>query len=111
MDNVGHTGFTPALAFSGADVIGFPTAWTTLAPFRTDRCYPQAAAGLGPQRTEQGLYAARKIDELAVRPADHGTGPAARLPKSVTGDAHDGETGPAETARSRQWESAVITAS
>ncbi|WP_435798223.1 hypothetical protein [Streptomyces antibioticus] len=37
----------------GREIVGFATAWTTLAPFPTDRCYPQAAAGLGTRRTTE----------------------------------------------------------
>ncbi|MDX2661108.1 GNAT family N-acetyltransferase [Streptomyces stelliscabiei] len=89
VDNVRRPGFTAALAFAGADVVGFATAWTTVAPFPTDRCYPQAAAGLGPERTVKWLCGAREIDELAVRPTAHGTGLAAELLEAVTEDAPD----------------------
>ncbi|MGW3950162.1 GNAT family N-acetyltransferase [Streptomyces sp. NPDC004752] len=90
--NVRRPGFTAALAFAGADVIGFATAWTTVAPFPTDRCYPQAAAGLGPERTVKWLCGACEIDELAVRPAAHGTGLAAQLLEAVTQDAPEGRS-------------------
>ncbi|MEU3616645.1 GNAT family N-acetyltransferase [Streptomyces sp. NPDC006872] len=91
-DDVRRPGFTAALAFAGADVVGFATAWTTLAPFPTDRCYPQAAAGLGPERTVDWLVGAREIDELAVRPAAQGTGLAGDLLEAVTADAPDGRS-------------------
>ncbi|MET9087888.1 GNAT family N-acetyltransferase [Streptomyces sp. NPDC004237] len=91
-DNVRRAGFTAALAFAGAEVVGFATAWTTRAPFPTDRCYPQAAAGLGPRRTVDWLCGAREIDELAVRPAAAGTGLAADLLTAVTEDAPDGRS-------------------
>ncbi|WP_266395308.1 GNAT family N-acetyltransferase [Streptomyces canus] len=90
--DVRRPGFTAALAFAGADVVGFATAWTTLSPFPTDRCYPQAAAGLGPDHTTDWLVGAREIDELAVRPAAHGTGLAADLLEVVTADAPDGRS-------------------
>lgn len=61
-------------------------------PFPTDRCYPQAAAGLGPDHTTDWLVGAREIDELAVRPAAHGTGLAADLLEVVTADAPDGRS-------------------
>ncbi|MFD3314613.1 GNAT family N-acetyltransferase [Streptomyces sp. NPDC058694] len=90
--NVGRPGFTAALAFSGQEVTGFATAWTTLGPFPTDRCYPQAAAGLGPARTESWLCGAREIDELAVRPDARGTGMAAGLLDAVSDDAPEGRS-------------------
>ncbi|MGW0533330.1 GNAT family N-acetyltransferase [Streptomyces sp. NPDC003032] len=90
--NVHRPGFTAALALTGSEVAGFATAWTTRAPFPTDRCYPQAAAGLGPERTLQWLCGAREIDELAVRPATQGTGIAAALLQAVTTDAPEGRT-------------------
>jgi hypothetical protein len=55
-------------------MLGLATAWTTLAPFPTDRCYPQAAAGLGPDHTADWLVGAREMDELAARSAARGTG-------------------------------------
>ncbi|MFI9542452.1 GNAT family N-acetyltransferase [Streptomyces sp. NPDC052016] len=90
VSDVERPGFTAALAFAGADVMGFTTAWTTVAPFPTDRCYPQAAAGLGAERTVAWLCGAREIDELAVRPAAHGTGLAGELLDAVTEDAPEG---------------------
>ncbi len=92
VDNVRRPGFTAALAFEGSEVVGFTTAWTTCAPFPTDRCYPQAAAGLGPDRTVEWLVGAREIDELAVHPAAHGTGLARELLELVTADAPDGRS-------------------
>ncbi|WP_442738556.1 GNAT family N-acetyltransferase [Streptomyces pseudogriseolus] len=83
-------GFTAALAFDGPDVVGFATAWATPTPFPVDRCYPQAAAGLGPRRTEEWLCGALEIDELAVRSTTRGTGIAAGLLRAVTQDAPDG---------------------
>ncbi|NNN34794.1 GNAT family N-acetyltransferase, partial [Streptomyces sp. S3(2020)] len=90
--NVRRPGFTAALAFTGEDLVGFATAWTTLAPFPTDRCYPQAAAGLGPDLTVEWLCGAREIDELAVAPAARGTGLAGELLEAVTADAPDGRS-------------------
>ncbi|MFI6377284.1 GNAT family N-acetyltransferase [Streptomyces sp. NPDC050546] len=90
--DAGRPGFTAALAFEGPDVVGFATAWTTLAPFPTDRCYPQAAAGLGAEHTTEWLVGALEIDELAVRPAARGTGLAARLLEAVTADAPGGRS-------------------
>ncbi|MFF3849273.1 GNAT family N-acetyltransferase [Streptomyces sp. NPDC002328] len=75
-----------------AGVLGFATAWTTLAPFPTDRCYPEAAAGLGPAHTVDWLCGAREVDELAVRPSAHGTGVAARLLEAVTEGAPGGRS-------------------
>ncbi|WP_405573626.1 GNAT family N-acetyltransferase [Streptomyces phaeochromogenes] len=86
-ENVRRPGFTAALAFAGPEVVGFATAWTTLAPFPADRCYPQAAAGLGPDRTVEWLCGAREIDELAVRSAARGNGLAADLLEAVIEDA------------------------
>ncbi|MEU6603778.1 GNAT family N-acetyltransferase [Streptomyces shenzhenensis] len=90
--NVRRPGFTAALAFAGPQAVGFATAWTTAAPFPTDRCYPQATAGLGAQRTVEWLCGAREIDELAVHPDAHGTGLAAALLRSVTADAPEGRS-------------------
>ncbi|MFB6849670.1 GNAT family N-acetyltransferase [Streptomyces sp. NPDC056373] len=92
VDGVRRPGFTSALAFAGAEVAGFATAWTTVAPFPTDRCYPQAAAGLGARRTVEWLCGAREIDELAVRPSVRGTGLAAGLLDAVTYDAPEGRS-------------------
>ncbi|MEU0060857.1 GNAT family N-acetyltransferase, partial [Streptomyces sp. NPDC006334] len=100
VDNVRRPGFTAALALDEANVVGFATAWTTPAPFPTDRCYPQAAASLGPKRTAQWLCGAREIDELAVHPAAHGTGLAADLLEAVTEDAPDGRSWLLTAARS-----------
>jgi GNAT superfamily N-acetyltransferase len=88
--DVRRPGFTAALAFAGPDVMGFTTAWTTRTPFPTDRCYPQAAAGLGAERTLRWLCGAREVDEMAVRPAARGTGLAAALLQAVTADAPEG---------------------
>lgn len=90
--NVERPGFTAALAFRSGEVVGFATAWTTLTPFPTGRCYPQAAAGLGPERTVDWLCGAREIDELAVRADARGTGLAADLLEAVTEDAPDGRS-------------------
>ncbi|MFB7459075.1 GNAT family N-acetyltransferase [Streptomyces sp. NPDC056188] len=90
--DVRRPGFTAVLAFAGEEVVGFATAWTALAPFPTDRCYPQAAAGLGPERTVEWLCGARETDELALRPDARGTGLAAGLLQAVTEDAPDGRS-------------------
>ncbi|MEU1180730.1 GNAT family N-acetyltransferase [Streptomyces sp. NPDC005820] len=90
--DVRRPGFTAALAFADTTVVGFTTAWTTRAPFPTDRCYPEAAAGLGPERTVDWLVDAREIDELAVRRTAHGTGLAGDLLEAVTADAPDGRS-------------------
>ncbi|MFC8345105.1 GNAT family N-acetyltransferase [Streptomyces sp. NPDC057280] len=92
VDNVRRPGFTAALAFAGTEVAGFATAWTTAAPFPTDRCYPQAAAGLGARRTVEWLCGAREIDELAVQPSARGTGLAADLLEAVTDDTPEGRS-------------------
>lgn len=88
--DVRRPGFTAALAFAGRDVVGFATGWTTLPPFPTDRCYPQAAAGLGARRTNDWLCGAFELDELAVRPRAQGSGLAGRLLEAVTAPAPDG---------------------
>lgn len=90
--NVRRPGFTAALALAGREVVGFATAWTTPASFPTDRCYPQAAAGLGMERTVEWLCGAREIDELAVSPTAHGTGLARDLPETVVEDAPEGRS-------------------
>ncbi|MFD7708651.1 GNAT family N-acetyltransferase [Streptomyces sp. NPDC059786] len=91
-DSIRRPGFRAAVAFAGSEVVGFATGWTTLAPFPTDRCYPQASAGLGVERTVEWLCGAREIDELAVRPAAQGTGLAAGLLTAVSADAADGRS-------------------
>ncbi|MCC8337241.1 GNAT family N-acetyltransferase [Streptomyces sp. R1] len=88
--NTDRPGFTAATAVRDGDVIGFATAWTTPAPFPTDRCHPQAAAGLGAAYTADWLCGALEIDELAVRAAARGTGLAGDLLDAVTAHAPDG---------------------
>ncbi|WP_186780263.1 GNAT family N-acetyltransferase [Streptomyces salinarius] len=88
--SVGRPGFTAATAVRDGDVIGFATAWITPAPFPTDRCHPQAAAGLGAAYTADWLCGALQIDELAVRGAARGTGLAGDLLDAVTAHAPDG---------------------
>ncbi|MFD7874066.1 GNAT family N-acetyltransferase [Streptomyces sp. NPDC059766] len=90
--DVQRPGFTAVTAVQGHEVVGFATAWTTGSPFPTDRCYPQAAAGLGPERTSEWLCGAREIDELAVRPSAHGKGIATRLLQAVTDDEPGGRS-------------------
>ncbi|MEU4170698.1 GNAT family N-acetyltransferase [Streptomyces sp. NPDC026665] len=90
--DVHRPGFTAATAVQDGEIVGFATAWTTGSPFPTDRCYPQAAAGLGVERTAEWLCGAREIDELAVRPTAHGTGLAARLLEAVIEDEPGGRS-------------------
>nr|WP_030420299.1 GNAT family N-acetyltransferase [Streptomyces sp. NRRL F-5065] len=85
-------GFTAALAFVGRSVVGFAGGWTTLPPFPADRCYPQAAAGLGARRTNDWLCGAFEVDELAVRPDAQGSGLAGRLLEAVTALAPEGRS-------------------
>ncbi|MGW7352628.1 GNAT family N-acetyltransferase [Streptomyces sp. NPDC054784] len=88
--DVRRPGFTAALAFDEGEVVGFATAFTTRTPFPTCRCYPQAAASLGPERTTDWLCGAREVDELAVLPDRQGNGIAAQLLATVTTDAPQG---------------------
>ncbi|MDN0200668.1 GNAT family N-acetyltransferase [Streptomyces sp. S.PNR 29] len=90
--DVRRPGFRAATAVQDGQVVGFATAWTTLTPFPTDRCYPQAAAGLGAERTVEWLCGAREVDEIAVRPAAHGTGIGSALLEAVTADAPEGRS-------------------
>ncbi|MFC8513879.1 GNAT family N-acetyltransferase [Streptomyces sp. NPDC057257] len=90
--NVGRPGFAAATAVQDGEMLGFAIAFTTLAPFPDDRCYPQAAAGLGAERTLRWLVGAREVDTLAVRPDARGTGLAARLLEAVTADAPGGRS-------------------
>ncbi|WP_282700124.1 GNAT family N-acetyltransferase [Streptomyces sp. CC219B] len=90
--NVRRPGFTAVTAVQSGKIVGFATAWTTLAPFPTDRCYPQAAAGLGADHTAGWLIGAREIDELAVRADARGTGLAGKLLEAVTADAPEGRS-------------------
>ncbi|MFI6091122.1 GNAT family N-acetyltransferase [Streptomyces sp. NPDC051218] len=89
-DDIRRPGFTAAVALEGAGITGFATGWTTPAPFPADRCYPQAAAGLGAERTLSWLCGAREIDELAVRPAAQGAGTGAALLDAMAAGAPDG---------------------
>ena len=89
-EDVRRPGFTAVTAVEDEVLLGFATAWTTLAPFPTDRCYPQVAAGLGPGRTVDWLVGARETDELAVRSCARGTGLAGELLEAVTADAPEG---------------------
>lgn len=88
-DDVHRSGFTAVTAVQHGRIVGFATSWTTGSPFPTDRCYPQVAAGLGPERTSEWLCGGREVDELAVRPDAQGTGVAARLLEAVAEGAPD----------------------
>jgi GNAT superfamily N-acetyltransferase len=81
--DITRPGFTAALAHDDGTVLGFATAWTTETPFPTSRCYPQAAAAVGPDRVEEWLCGGREIDELAVRPSAQGLGLGATLLTTV----------------------------
>ncbi|MGW5739178.1 MULTISPECIES: GNAT family N-acetyltransferase [Streptomyces] len=100
-DDVRRPGFTAAIALEGTDVTGFATGWTTPDPFPADRCYPQAAAGLGPGRARSWLCGAREIDELAVRPTAQGTGTGAALLAAMA-DVPDGRVWLLTSVRSPQ---------
>ncbi|MFH8572585.1 GNAT family N-acetyltransferase [Streptomyces sp. NPDC017993] len=86
-------GFLAALAFDEGTIVGFATAWTTPAPFPTGRCYPEAAAALGAERTGSWLCGAQEVDELAVHTRVRGSGLGAALLGALT----------AETANGRSW--------
>ncbi|MGW7075010.1 GNAT family N-acetyltransferase [Streptomyces sp. NPDC054866] len=88
-DDVRRPGFTAAIALEGTGIAGFTTGWTTPDPFPADRCYPQAAAGLGAERALSWLCGAREIDELAVRPTAQGTGIGAALLDAMASGAPD----------------------
>ncbi|MEU4148447.1 GNAT family N-acetyltransferase [Streptomyces parvulus] len=88
--DAGRPGFTAATAVRDGETVGFAIAWTTPAPFPAGRCYPQAAAGLGPARTADWLCGALEVDELAVRTAARGAGVAGGLLEAVTAHAPDG---------------------
>ncbi|MET8825525.1 GNAT family N-acetyltransferase [Streptomyces sp. NPDC004610] len=83
-------GFAAALAFRAGELLGFAIGWTTPDPFPADRCYPQAAAGLGPERATDWLVGALEIDELALRPTAQGTGTAEALLRAVSATAPGG---------------------
>ncbi|WP_461011352.1 GNAT family N-acetyltransferase [Streptomyces capparidis] len=83
-------GFTAAVALDGTRALGFVTAWTTPTPFPADRRYPEAAAALGPERTEAWLCGGREVDELAVRPGGQGAGLGAALLDAVAAGAPEG---------------------
>ncbi|MGK5627881.1 N-acetyltransferase family protein [Streptomyces sp. URMC 123] len=91
-EDAARPGFLAALALAGDTVLGFATAWTTPAPFPTDRCYAEAAAALGPERTRAWLCGGQEVDELAVRTRAHGGGLGAALLETVTETAPDGRS-------------------
>ncbi|MFE7278114.1 GNAT family N-acetyltransferase [Streptomyces sp. NPDC057623] len=100
--DVRRPGFTAAIAMEGAAMLGFATAWTTPAPFPTDRCYPQVAAGLGPDCTSGWLVGASETDQLAVRSRARGTGLAGELLEAVIADAPEGRAWLLTSVRSGQ---------
>ncbi|GAA1333251.1 hypothetical protein GCM10009647_074270 [Streptomyces sanglieri] len=83
-------GFTAAGTFRDGRLIGLATAWTTPAPFPSGRCYPQAQAALGADRTAEWLCGGREVDELALATAARGQGVGAALLDAVTADAPGG---------------------
>ncbi|MFF0738787.1 GNAT family N-acetyltransferase [Streptomyces sp. NPDC004111] len=89
-DDVLRPGFTAAVAFEAGSVVGFATAWTTPARLPPGRCYPQAGAALGPERTKAWLCGAREVDELAVTAAARHRGTGSALLEAVTDGASDG---------------------
>ncbi|MGV9988043.1 GNAT family N-acetyltransferase [Streptomyces olivaceus] len=88
--DAGRPGFIAAVAVDGDTVCGWATAWTTPDPLPAVRCYPQIAAALGTDRTQDWLCGAREVDELAVAAQARGTGVGARLLHAVTADRADG---------------------
>ena len=82
-------------------VAGFGTAFTTVAPWRTDRAYAEVAAHLGAERVRELLVDGLEVDELAVRPEARGAGLGKRLLAELTADAPHGRawllTAPAAT--------------
>lgn len=101
-DDVRRPGFIAAIALEGTDITGFTTGWTTPEPFPADRCYPQAAAGLGAGRALSWLCGAREIDELAVRPGAQGSGIGAALLEAMTAGAPDDRVWLLTSVRSAQ---------
>ncbi|MEU3738027.1 GNAT family N-acetyltransferase [Streptomyces sp. NPDC032198] len=101
-DDIRRPGFTSAIALEGADVVGFTTGWTTPDPFPADRCYPQAAAGLGAERARSWLCGAREIDELAMRPTAQGAGIGAVLLAAMAAGAPNGRVWLLTSVRSAQ---------
>ncbi|MEW2219419.1 GNAT family N-acetyltransferase [Streptomyces sp. NPDC006990] len=83
-------GFTAVTAGGEGRTSGFATARTTPARLPAGRCYQQAAAALGAERTAAWLCGAREVAELAVRTAARGTGLAAALLAAVAADAPGG---------------------
>ncbi|MFJ3930914.1 GNAT family N-acetyltransferase [Streptomyces sp. NPDC090029] len=89
-NDVHRPGFTAALAFDGATVLGWATAWTTPDPFPASRRHPQVSAALGAERTGDWLCGAREVDELAVAGHARGTGLGGWLLGAVTAGRADG---------------------
>ncbi|MEV1087109.1 GNAT family N-acetyltransferase [Streptomyces microflavus] len=89
-DDATRLGFTAAGAFRNDRLVGLVTAWTPPTPFPSDRCYPQAAAALGADRTAEWLCGSREVDELALAADARGQGVGAALLERVTVDAPGG---------------------
>ncbi|WP_405496191.1 GNAT family N-acetyltransferase [Streptomyces sp. NBC_00096] len=83
-------GFVAAVALEAGVVVGFATAWTTPARLPSGRCYPQAGAVLGPERTAAWLCGGREVDELAVTAPARGRGVGSALLVAVAADVADG---------------------
>ncbi|MFG2891130.1 GNAT family N-acetyltransferase [Streptomyces sp. NPDC048248] len=92
VDDARRPGFRAALALHEGTVLGFATAWTTPALFPTSRCYPQATAALGAERTMAWLCGAQEIDELAVHTQARGGGLGAGLLGALTAEAAHGRS-------------------
>lgn len=101
-EDVRRPGFTAAIALDGTEIAGFTTGWTTPEPFPADRCYPQAAAGLGVERAQAWLCGALEIDELAVRPTAQGAGIGAALLAAMAAGAPGGRVWLLTSVRSAQ---------
>lgn len=85
-------GFLAALTLDRDAVLGFATGWITPAPFPVSRCYPQASAALGAQRTLAWLCGAQEVDELAVHTRARGNGLGAALLGALTSEAAQGRS-------------------
>ncbi|QSB05556.1 GNAT family N-acetyltransferase [Natronoglycomyces albus] len=74
LNDAQRPGFRAAIAQTDGKIAAFATGWQTLAPFRTDRAYPQVSEQLGAQRVETSLVGAFEVDQLGVLAHSRGQG-------------------------------------
>lgn len=101
-DDAARPGVTAAGVFRYGVLVGLATAWTTPTPFPSGRCYAQAQAALGADRTTGWLCGSREVDELALARAARGQGAGAALLGAVTEGAPGGRCWLLTSVRARE---------